>query len=282
MTMRTALNDRIRHFYDRSTRIWLDTWGEHMHHGYYGESGTERKDHRQAQLDLIGELLRWGKVEKASSILDAGCGVGGSARHLAGLFDARVLGLTLSPVQAEGGAYYTKKAGLEDRVQIRVQDMMELSSADGPFDLVWSLESAEHIPDKKRLLETFFQVLAPGGKFLMATWCHRETPPELSQKEQGLLAKIYGHYHLPPMISIGEFKGLAGAAGFQEVQTADWTAAVAPFWPAVIRSAFRLRSLAALMRSGKQAIRGAWAMQFMTKGYREGIVRFGVIQGRKP
>ena len=281
-TDRPSLNDRIRHFYDRSTAIWLNTWGEHMHHGFYGAEGTVPKDHQQAQLDLVEELLHWGGIETAQAVLDAGCGVGGSSRLLARQFGARVLGLTLSPVQAERAAQYTQQAGLQDRVQVRVQDMLTLTPADGPFDLIWSLESAEHIPDKRRLLDVFFEVLKPGGRLLMATWCHRDTPPGLAETEQRLLQHIYRRYQLPPMISIPEFGELAKAAGFQRVQTADWSDAVAPFWDAVIRSAFRWRSLVGLLRSGRQAIGGAWAMQYMTKGYRSGTIRFGVLQGQKP
>ena len=31
-----------------------------MHHGYYGPDGRRQTDHRQAQLDMIEELLQWG------------------------------------------------------------------------------------------------------------------------------------------------------------------------------------------------------------------------------
>ncbi|MEO6038751.1 MAG: class I SAM-dependent methyltransferase, partial [Saprospiraceae bacterium] len=93
--MDDSLNQRIGHFYDRSTPIWLDTWGEHMHHGYYGPDGQAKKDHRQAQVDLVEEMLRWGGVGQVNRLLDAGCGVGGSARYLAQRFDATALGLTL-------------------------------------------------------------------------------------------------------------------------------------------------------------------------------------------
>lgn len=278
----TSLNDRIRHFYDSSTAIWLNTWGEHMHHGFYGHTGTAQKDHKQAQLDLVDELLQWGGPDKAQVILDAGCGVGGSARILARTYGAQVLGLTLSPVQAEQSVQYTKKAGLSGHVRVRVQDVMSVNHSDGPFDLVWSLESAEHIPDKQKLLNVFFDALKPGGKLLLATWCHRDTPPDLTEKEQQLLQKIYKHYHLPPMISIAEYRQMASDAGFQDVETADWSVAVAPFWGAVIHSALQWRNIAGLLRSGRQAIGGAWAMQYMTKGYRMGTIKFGVLQGQKP
>jgi len=276
-----TLNQRIQHFYDRSTPLWLDTWGEHMHHGHYGEDGTEAKDHARAQVDLALELLRWGGIGQADRILDAGCGVGGSARLLAQLYGAKVLACTLSPVQAKEGRKYNKVAGLEDKVEIRAQDMMSLSAADGPFSLVWSMESAEHIREKQQMLDLFHELLEPGGKLLMATWFHRAIPPELNPDEKKLLEGIYRYYHLPPMVSIPELENMAKASGFEQVKVADWTDAVAPFWVAVLRSAFRWRSIKGLLRAGWPTLKGAWAMRYMIKGYRLGLVRFGVLQGQK-
>ncbi len=276
-----TLNQRIQHFYDRSTQIWLDVWGEHMHHGYYGADGTERKEHQQAQIDLIEELLRWGEVDTAKQILDVGCGVGGSARYLAKKFDAKVLGLTLSPVQAERAAMYTEQVNLTDQVEIRAQDMMTLTEADGQFDFIWSLESAEHIADKKGLLEIFHKLLKPGGKFLMITWCHRDVPPTLTEREKNVIENICELYHLPPMISPKDYEDMIQALDFQNIKTADWSEAVKPFWGAVIQSAMSWRSVRGLLRSGWSTMRGAYAMRYMQQGFREGIIKYAVFQGQK-
>ena len=64
------LNHNIRAFYDASSELWENTWGEHMHHGYYGADGTENRNHRQAQQDLIEELLKWAQITQANHILD--------------------------------------------------------------------------------------------------------------------------------------------------------------------------------------------------------------------
>ena len=59
-----------------------------MHHGYYVPE--DRTDHVQAQIDLIDEVLKWGGVPEPGSggflptkVVDVGCGIGGSSRHIA-------------------------------------------------------------------------------------------------------------------------------------------------------------------------------------------------------
>lgn len=42
---------------------------------------------------------------------------------------------------------------------------------DDSFDLAWSLESGEHIPDKEAWLAEVYRVLKPGGTFVCVTWC---------------------------------------------------------------------------------------------------------------
>lgn len=276
-----SLNQRIQKFYDESTNLWLDTWGEHMHHGYYGADGQGKKDRHQAQIDLIEELLTWGGVSSATRILDAGCGVGGSARYLAKRFQADALGVTLSPVQFEAAERFTKADDLDKRVHFQVKDMMDLSQEDGPFDLIWSMESAEHIADKKQLMENFYKMLAPGGHLLMATWCHRDFPPSLSGSEQSLLDKLYRIYNLPPMVAPVELGTLAEQAGFQNVVTDDWSNAVAPFWGAVIRSALGIRNFSLLMQTSWSTIKGAWAMRYMSNGYKKGLIRYAVLKAVK-
>ncbi|GMH70879.1 hypothetical protein TrRE_jg12498, partial [Triparma retinervis] len=54
----SELKTGIASFYDKSTLLWESVWGEHLHHGYYVP--PDRTDHRQAQVDMIDELLKWG------------------------------------------------------------------------------------------------------------------------------------------------------------------------------------------------------------------------------
>ena len=85
------LTTGIAGFYDRSSRLWENVWGEHMHHGYYVPEN--RTDHKQAQIDLMDEICKWAyqttdedNIPKVRSVVDVGCGIGGASRHLARKF----------------------------------------------------------------------------------------------------------------------------------------------------------------------------------------------------
>jgi len=279
--MMKNLNQQIANFYDTSTQLWLDVWGEHMHQGYYGKDGADKKDHLRAQEDLINELLLWADVRNAHHVLDAGCGVGGSARIISKKFNAAITGYTLSSKQAAIAEQINRKQGLENKITIHVDDMMEAGNTNQQFDLVWSLESAEHIPDKEKLLQLFYDKLQTGGKMVLATWCCRHTPPEFTNKEHRLIHHVQHNYHLPPMISIETYKVLAEKTGFKNIVAADWSKSVVPFWDAVIRSALKWKGITGLLRAGSPAIKGAFALRHMKKGYRTGTIRFGVLHAEK-
>jgi tocopherol O-methyltransferase len=276
----SQLNERIKTFYDDSSQLWIERWGEHMHHGYYGSDGKIKKDRLQAQEDMIQELLNWAEIKYVKKVLDLGCGVGGSSRFMARRFGADAKGVTLSPVQAAIAKSYNNQQNLQDKVNISVQDMMSLN-VNSEYDLVWSMESAEHISDKAALMQLCFDSLSSNGKLIMATWCVREERSGYTVKEKKLLDKVSKHYHLPPMCSIQELEILAQNAGFVNIKSADWSPAVAPFWGAVINSALSVKSIIGLMRSGWGTIKGAWAMLYMQQGYRMGLIKFGVLQGQK-
>jgi tocopherol O-methyltransferase len=278
--MTTPLNQQIRAFYDTSSGLWEQVWGEHMHHGYYGPTGSDRKERRQAQIDLIEELLRWAEVSQAEQILDVGCGIGGSTVYLSKKFNAHATGITLSPVQA---ARAKERAAADGATaDFLVADALHMPFADRTFDFVWSLESGEHMPDKTRFLQECHRVLKPGGTFLFVTWCHRSTvATPLTADEQHHLQEIYRVYCLPYVISLADYAAIARVVNFQAIRTADWSTAVAPFWDVVVDSAFTPAALVGLLTSGWTTIQAALSLGLMQRGYARGLVEFGLLCATK-
>lgn len=164
-------------------------------------------------------------------------------------------------------------------------DALEMPFEDNSFDLVWSLESGEHMPEKPKFVNELFRVATPGGRIIIVTWCHRdleEGEEGLTRKEEKLLAKINRAYYLPRWCSVQDYVDLLEAQGATDVRREDWSYIIAPFWKAVIQSSLNLKSLWGLLKSGFSTQRGAYAMLLMLRGFNKGLIKFGLITCTKP
>ena len=156
--------------------------------------------------------------------------------------------------------------------------------ADDTFDLAWSLESGEHMPDKAKFVNELMRVVAPSGRIIIVTWCHRDLEkgePSLSRKEERILAKINRAYYLPKWCSVDDYVKLLEKEGAVDIKREDWSYIIAPFWKAVIKSSLNLKSVIGLMKSGFSTIRGAYAMLLMLRGFDTGVIKFGLITCKK-
>jgi tocopherol O-methyltransferase len=279
----TSLNEGIAKFYDASTGLWENMWGDHLHHGYYPANGAT-KSNREAQEDMIEEVLKWAGVAKVTKMVDIGCGLGGSSRHLSRKYGCSAEGITLSPFQAERGNEISQQEGLGERVHLQVCDALNQPSEwTNNYDLVWSLESGEHMPDKQRFVVELVRICAPGGRVIVVTWCHRELAAgeTLLPEEEDLLKKICDAYFLPAWCSAGDYKKLFENQGMTNVRTADWSNEVAPFWGEVIKSALSVKGVVGLLGAGWTTIKGALVMPLMAQGLKMGLIKFALITGVK-
>lgn len=67
-------------------------------------------------------------VKKPKTIVDVGCGIGGSSRYLARKYGAECHGITLSPVQAERAQALAATQGLADKVTIIICSSKKLGT----------------------------------------------------------------------------------------------------------------------------------------------------------
>lgn len=279
------LNKGIATFYDESSGLWENMWGEHMHHGYYPKEGSV-KSHQQAQLDMIEETLKFAGVNSVHQMVDVGCGIGGSSRYILSKYPGSTSqGITLSPVQAARANTISKAQGLGERANFQVADALQQPFSDGSFDLVWSMESGEHMPDKRKFVNELTRVCAPDGTVIIVTWCHRVLATgesSLKPDELALLDRICEAYYLPAWCSVADYEKLMIEAGLRDIKYADWSEEVSPFWGAVIQMALTSGGIMGLLQAGWTTIKGALVMPLMAQGFRMGLIKFNIITARKP
>ena len=85
-------------YYRSTTMQYRWAWDrEHLHYGYWDRTVHS---HRRSLVRMLEVMADVGGIRPGDSVLDAGCGVGGSAIWLAKRYGAKVHGITLVPEQA--------------------------------------------------------------------------------------------------------------------------------------------------------------------------------------
>jgi MPBQ/MSBQ methyltransferase len=257
-------------------------WGEHIHLGHYG-SPPQQKDFLTAKADFVHEMVRWGGLDRLPSgttVLDVGCGIGGSSRILGRDYGFAVTGITISPQQVQRAQELTPK---ELNVQFRVDDAMALSYPDGSFDVVWSIEAGPHMPDKAVFAKELMRVLKPGGMLVVADWNQRDDRQiPLNLWEKPVMQQLLDQWSHPAFSSIEGFSELLAATGFVQgnVTTADWTQETLPSWiDSIWQGIARPKGLVSFGVSGFiKSLREVPTILLMRLAFGQGLCRFGMFR----
>ncbi len=280
-------SETVANSYDQWTQdgILEFYWGEHIHLGHYG-SPPRQKDFLQAKADFVHEMVKWGGLDslpRGTTILDVGCGIGGSTRILAKDYGFDVTGATISPKQVERATELTPE-GVTAKFQ--VDDALALSFPDNSFDVVWSIEAGPHMPDKAKYASEMVRVLKPGGILVVADWNQRDDRQKpLNFWEKIVMRQLLDQWSHPAFSSIEGFSEQIAATGVIEgdVVTADWTQETLPSWFASIwQGIARPKGLIKFGFSGFiKSLREVPTMLLMRLGFGAGLCRFGMFRAVK-
>ncbi len=134
-------SEAVQYHYDVSNEFyqaWLDP--RMVYSCAYFENGDETLE--EAQLKKIDHILTKVQLQPGQRLLDIGCGWGALVIRAAGKFGARCLGVTLSQRQFDLATERVRAAGLQDKVEIRLQDYRDVQ---GQFDRITSVGMFEHV-----------------------------------------------------------------------------------------------------------------------------------------
>lgn len=268
----------IAAFWDNISSQWSEIWGPHIHHGFYPQNRSLTP--LEAQENLLHQLVEKLNISPHSTILDVGCGMGGSSFYLQKHFLANVIGITLSPKQVEIAKAEAKRQSISE-VSFRIDNALEMKTIpDASVDLVWSLESCEQFFDKSEFIRQVNRVLKPGGTLLLATWCSSE------DHYQGKTAKQYiktcRAFDLPYMPTIEYYADLIKASGLTLQLKEDWSPHVAKSWEIGMSLLNAHVMFKLLLKTGLRGFQFARRLHLMRDGFKTQTIRYGVFKARKP
>jgi len=145
--------DNIHRHYDIGNEFYALWLGDTMAYtcAYYPSARATLDQAQTAKMDHVCRKLRLGA---ADSVVEAGCGWGGLALHMAGRYGAKVRAFNISREQLEFARRRAREQGLEHRVEFVEDDYRNISGSCDVFASVGMLEHVgpEHYPELGRVM----------------------------------------------------------------------------------------------------------------------------------
>jgi SAM-dependent methyltransferase len=211
-------------------------------------------------------------------VLDAGCGLGGTMLDLASRGPALFVGVTLSEQQAAIARRAVTRAGLDDRIEVRVGSYD--APPQGPFDGIVAIESLAHAHDPAATIATLAACLAPGGWLAVV-----DDMPPADARGTAELETFKAGWRLPVLLSAAELVAALERSGLQLASTQDLTGQVRPRTPARIAQLDALNRMlrrlapSAGLRAVLDSYRGGLALERL---YARGLMSYRLVVARKP
>jgi len=166
---------------------------------------------KHCAIELIEKL----DVEPGGHVLDAGCGLGGSAILMKQQFGLNVDAIDLSDNMLALAQLRLTEAGLAGQLWLHNQNCLDID-VKNTYDGIYSRDVFLHVKEKTRLFAILFEALKPSAKLLFTDYCCSEG--SWSDEFTEYVGRR-GYY----LCSVSEYRNLLSEAGFEVVEATDAT-----------------------------------------------------------
>ncbi|KAH8651381.1 S-adenosyl-L-methionine-dependent methyltransferase [Xylariales sp. PMI_506] len=182
----------------------------------------------RAMEDKLAETLN---LPRGARVLDAGCGVGHVALHLAKKYGFNILAIDIVDHHLAKARRNFARAGLPaGQIEGRRMDYHHLESLDAQsFGGIYTMETFVHATDPAAVLAGFYRLLVPGGRLALFEYDHQfleDSPEDLARS----MREINRFAAMPTneLSNPGVFKTMLEDAGFTDVVVHDYSENIKP------------------------------------------------------
>ncbi|MBP90903.1 MAG: hypothetical protein CMJ64_30030 [Planctomycetaceae bacterium] len=266
----------IRSHYELATLFYRLLWGVHIHHGLW--NGDESP--RRAQRQLIEHLFNEADIPRGASVIDVGCGMGGSSIHLAKHYSCDVTGITLSSVQRRWARTAAMLKGIRGKTDFRRQDAETAEFDDESFDFLWSVECTEHLFDKPAFFQRAARWLRPGGGTALCIWLAGDEPH--SEEDVRQVKAVCDAFLCPSLGTEKDYTMWLEDARLEVNRVTDLTPRVTRTWE-ICKQRVQRSGVSLLSRMlGRNMIQFVDNFDTLLNAYRSGAMKYASIVASKP
>lgn len=189
----------------------------------------------QAMQNLNQKIAQSTNVDKSCTLLDAGCGVGGTTIYMSREFGSICHGIGIVPSQIKQCKENALRQGVSDKTEYQVMDYTRTTFPDGLFDAVIGIESICHADSKTEFLKEAHRILKPGGRLVIVD--PLQSKENLSSREyKTLYDNSFNGCAVSELWTADHYLTTLEKLGYKAVDHTDFT-------PLIRQSIVRLRKL---------------------------------------
>jgi cyclopropane fatty-acyl-phospholipid synthase-like methyltransferase len=206
-------NKDIARYYDTNQIFYTLFWSRTaLHYGFWYE---DTKSLAEAILNTNKFVVDILAIDSKDTVLDAGCGVGGTSMHIAETTGAIVEGITLSDVQLKLARRKAAKSDVDSLLNFSKQDFIKTNFRDNTFSKIFGIESICHAHRKIDFLNEAYRIMKPGGRIAVVDLFL--TKENLDAQEMKIYTKTIEGWALPNLSTTEEFSKFLKQVGFKHI-----------------------------------------------------------------